>query len=437
MIVSRYFSTIPDGNPVPSGVEVELRLHVDNSLVATAEIDNGWVTFVVDGNPGPHYLRCLYNGEAQVVSSRATGVSVATDVGNLPLFIRTFRDGYVAGALGELVVTGPGSAVAVSVAPGAAYVRGVLYDQRASRTLSLAAPDVQPRIDSIVVEVVPPGGPFATEGRSRLMVKTGVPAASPVAPSLTQTDALWEHELARVRIDPGIAAVAQNAITDTRVRMSPLLAPGSVTNEHLAGGVVAEKLTSGTNRSTVAGSILLKASLDSPTPNWGGLLMSQLLDFGEEAPNEGEVVTWYQGGYRPRPASGGGVGGSLTEFKDANFDGKGIAAYGAGTVLQTATVTVPAGTWLIDGEVDVSLRGSSGGWSTSVLSLAGSGAPSGDDASSRIFDTVQGVPRQAVLSGRKVVTGPGDFAVTARVTGRTGSVEVLSGVVRVKAHRKG
>ena len=67
MIVSRYFTTIPDGTPVPNGVEVELRAHADNSLVATTTTTNGWATFTLDGNPvGPHYLRCLYNSEVQV-----------------------------------------------------------------------------------------------------------------------------------------------------------------------------------------------------------------------------------------------------------------------------------------------------------------------------------------------------------------------------------
>ena len=244
MIVSRYFSTIPDGNPVPNGVTVELRAHADGSLIDTESTQGGWVTFVLDGNPvGPHYLKCQYNDEVHVVSSMATGISGVSDLGNLPLLAQAFGDGYVEGILGELAVTAPGSAMTVQVAGGAAYSRGVLYDQRSTRTLSLDAPGGQPRIDRIVIEVVPPGGPAMQEGRSRLTIKKGTPSAAPVAPSLTQTSNLYEMVIADIQVNPGVAALTQDVVTDRRVVMTPYIPTGAIATAKIAdGGITTPKL---------------------------------------------------------------------------------------------------------------------------------------------------------------------------------------------------
>lgn len=440
MRISRYFSTIPDGNPVPNGVEVELRAASDNSLVATQETSGGWVEFVLDGNPvGPHFMRCLYNSEVQVVSSRATGVSATTDVANLPLFIRTFEDGYVRGVLGQLAVTGPGSAMSVSVASGAAYVRGVLYDQRAAKLLPIDAPDTQARIDLVVVEVVPPGGNVLTEGRSRLMVKRGVPAASPVAPSLTQTDALYEVALAEVAVAPGVAAITSSAITDRRKALSPFLPDGSVTVPRLADGP----------KSTTNGVYVLQTDA-AGRPKWAYTTLHGLGDVFTPTPNDGDLLMWDaranegKGIWVARNkadlglGSGGGISGSLFEFNDYNFDGKGAAAYGSGTTLETGAITLGPGTWVIESEVNVSLRGVSSGWSSTTLSLAGSGAPQGAANSARVFDTVQGDPDQKTLSGRQEVipTRSTTYTVTGKATGREGTVEVMSGVLRLKAYRR-
>lgn len=440
MIISRYFTTIPDGTPVPNGVEVELRLHLDNSLVATTTTSGGWASFTMDGNPGPHYIRCLYNSEVQVVSSRATGVSSVTDIANLPLFIRSFVDGYVGDVLGELAVTASGSAMNVTVAGGAAYVRGVLYDQRASKNLTIAAPDSQPRIDRIVVEVVPPGGGTVTEGRSRLVVKTGTPASSPVAPSLTQTDALWEFPLAQVRVNPSVAAITNAVVTDERVALSPKIAPKSVTREMLAdtargirvdrGGTIqkefARKLDFAPTDFLLAAN---DASLDYSDPQNGFPWVSISL-------NRDDLLTWLEG----ELDIGGGTPATPLSFEwnDFNFNGKGTASGGGGTTLNTGSLTLPAGTWVIESELNYSVRGVSSGWSMVTSSLSGSGAPTGGDQSVRNFDCNNGIARMIVHSARRQVTPTSNttYTVTGKAIAHTGSVEVLSGVLRMRAFRR-
>lgn len=439
MFLRRQIRTIPAGNPAPDGTQVELRLHVDNSLVATAETQGGWVEFQIVGGIGPHYISATINNETHIASSKGTGISGATDIANLPLFMRVYSDGYIIGVLGHLDVTGPGAGMQVSVNSGAAYIKGVLYDQHIPQTLPIEAPQTQKRIDLVVVEIVPFGGGDNIEGRSRLKVKKGTPAAVPVAPSLTQTTTLWEYPLAEVTVDPGVSSIAANKVVSKRVPAAPFIPNNSITNG---------KLTSGDERSDAAIAVFLKADTDSPTPVWGAMTLKELIDVTQATPTDGQVLTYDSAltGWRPEtlPAAtttttGGGI--FDVTFDDANFVATGNLSGGWRT-LGTATITLPPGKWLIESQTNLTARGYDSGSGTFTTRLDGNGTPQGADVSSRIFQTVQGVPRQVILSGRRIVTTTSSqtaaqrtFTARAQVTHQGGATsDIRDGVVFLRAY---
>lgn len=109
----------------------------------------------------------------------------------------------------ELKVTA-GTGLQVAVAAGQAMVRGHYYISTASETLTIATANAtNPRIDSIVLTLDPSANSVV------LAVVAGTPASSPVAPTLTQTDAgIYQYQLATVLVPA--AATSVSTITDTR-----------------------------------------------------------------------------------------------------------------------------------------------------------------------------------------------------------------------------
>lgn len=105
------------------------------------------------------------------------------------------------------------AAASVTVSPGAALVNGKYYFSDANETLSIGANvSGNDRIDTVVLRAV------YTAQTIRLVVLAGTPAASPVPPSLTQTDGVqWEIPLADVYVSNGFVSIADTDITDRRV----------------------------------------------------------------------------------------------------------------------------------------------------------------------------------------------------------------------------
>jgi hypothetical protein len=97
----------------------------------------------------------------------------------------------------------------VVVSPGSALVRGLMYTSDADETLAIAAnASGNPRIDVIVLRA------DFTAQTVRRAVRQGTPAASPVAPALTQTDGvLWEIPLADIAVANGFVSISQANIT--------------------------------------------------------------------------------------------------------------------------------------------------------------------------------------------------------------------------------
>jgi hypothetical protein len=109
----------------------------------------------------------------------------------------------------ELKVTA-GTGLQVLVGAGQAMVRGHYYISTASEALTIStASGSNPRIDSIVLKLDPSSNSVVLE------VVTGTPASTPVAPTLTQTDAgVYQYQLATVLVPTSATSVS--TITDTR-----------------------------------------------------------------------------------------------------------------------------------------------------------------------------------------------------------------------------
>lgn len=125
---------------------------------------------------------------------------------------RNIGEGVKPGTLNELEVYGDSSGMQVKAKTGQAMVRGHYYSNTAEETLTIAASDpTNDRIDVIVLELDPSANTITLE------VLTGTPAASPTAPTLTQTDAgIYQLKLAEVLVGATVLTIAADKVTDFR-----------------------------------------------------------------------------------------------------------------------------------------------------------------------------------------------------------------------------
>lgn len=112
----------------------------------------------------------------------------------------------------DLKVTAPGTGMLVSVATGQAMVRGHYYLNDAAKSITITtAHATLARIDSIVLELDPTANTITAK------VVTGTAAASPVAPTLTQTDAgIYQLLLANVAVAAAASTISSGNVTDLR-----------------------------------------------------------------------------------------------------------------------------------------------------------------------------------------------------------------------------
>lgn len=100
----------------------------------------------------------------------------------------------------------------VKVKAGEVFIRGQWGKTLGERTLPIAAADpTNPRIDRVIIR-----NDF-TNNRMELDILTGTPGVSPVAPSLTQSTALWEISLATVAVGAGVTTILSTNVTKDRV----------------------------------------------------------------------------------------------------------------------------------------------------------------------------------------------------------------------------
>lgn len=111
----------------------------------------------------------------------------------------------------DLKVTGDSTGMNVKVAAGYAIVRGHAYKNDASVTLTIGTASASPRIDLVVLRLDP------TANTIVLAVVAGTPGASPVAPSLTQTDeGTYEMAIGQVAVGASVSTISAGNVTDIR-----------------------------------------------------------------------------------------------------------------------------------------------------------------------------------------------------------------------------
>ena len=106
----------------------------------------------------------------------------------------------------------PGGGLSVNIFAGSAWINGYAYENTEELSLTLAAADgVNPRVDRAVIRW------DAVERQISAAVLTGTAEASPIAPSLTRSDNIYELALADIAVAAGAVSLAAGEIIDWRL----------------------------------------------------------------------------------------------------------------------------------------------------------------------------------------------------------------------------
>lgn len=158
----------------------------------------------------------------------------------------------------ELKPYGDSTGMLVKVPAGQALVRGHYYANDAIVSLAVTtAHATLPRIDSVVLTLDP------SLNTCVLAVVAGTANASPVAPTLTQTDAaVYQIRLGNIAVAAAVSTITAGNVTDTRPFLNMLkLTAGTALVAPLT-------LTSGTNLTTASGgAIEYDGTVSYSTPN--------------------------------------------------------------------------------------------------------------------------------------------------------------------------
>lgn len=129
-------------------------------------------------------------------------------------------------------VYGDSSGMQVKVKSGSAHIEGFYVNNSAEVIKSISTSDpTNPRIDRVILKL------DRTANTITLEVKTGTPAGSPVAPTLTQADPTWEMTLAQVYVGAGVSTITSGNVTDERTFTSYRMVKSLDTQGYRAVGV--------------------------------------------------------------------------------------------------------------------------------------------------------------------------------------------------------
>lgn len=188
LVVSDVFRSYPGGAAL-AGRTVSLYRHADDALLATATTDStGLWSVEFDWPPGPLYWECTDGNVTRRGSSKARGLFGYASASEMVYPLQLLGDGVLSG----LAVTATGTRQ-VSVAAGELLVKGVSGRPGAATSPAAAGAantSGAARVDTLVVETVPPGN--AEEGRMTLRIVQG----TTTAPALTQNATVWQFPLA-------------------------------------------------------------------------------------------------------------------------------------------------------------------------------------------------------------------------------------------------
>jgi len=217
----------PGGLPM-AGVAVSVKRKRDGLTLATPVTDaNGEFTYEVNGSPGAVvYEAVVAAGSNKKHSSVSVGPAGALQLAEVDRVLRAFPDGVVEGVDSAMTVV-PATGLNVTVGTGSALVRGRIHTQYTTLGVGIPAPDVtNPRIDLIVLRATVSG---VDDGMTEIARLAGTPAATPVAPTVTQSATIWEIPLGQVRVNPGASTIVAGDITDVRPYTGSKVRAGTIT----------------------------------------------------------------------------------------------------------------------------------------------------------------------------------------------------------------
>ena len=136
-----------------------------------------------------------------------------------------FSDGVLPNPSANMKVSA-GSGMNVVVSPGFATCGGCMKLEENSRTLAIQASSATyDRIDTVVLRL----NDNDSERICDFYIVQGVPATSPVRPTLTRTESVWELGLADLFIASNSTAISNARIKDTGMKpKDAVLCPQSV-----------------------------------------------------------------------------------------------------------------------------------------------------------------------------------------------------------------
>lgn len=130
---------------------------------------------------------------------------------------RNFQETGVKGTPGDanLWVQGDDSGLQVRVTAGQAFILGHYYENTSQATVTIDSPGTNARVDIIVLELS-----HANNSILLKAVKGEEVAANPVAPALTQTEALYQLPLAVLTMPAATSSITNVMLEDVRTFMS-------------------------------------------------------------------------------------------------------------------------------------------------------------------------------------------------------------------------
>ncbi len=197
-----------------------IKLHADDSVLQSGNTDaNGQVSYAPNLSPGPWYLTATdatpEPDAVRVISTKSSGSGGAYSLGELPMALRGLGNGVVAGYLNALAVSYDGAGLDLSVATGAAVVKGIpaVVNTAANPAIVTTRDAANPKACYLVLEVTGVGQ--TNEGKVEFKDVCGTAAASPALPALTQTEATYQYPLASFRL-PTTASTTLTTLADVR-----------------------------------------------------------------------------------------------------------------------------------------------------------------------------------------------------------------------------
>jgi hypothetical protein len=200
-------------------LSVTIRRKNGGAAVDTATTDSdGRFEWSQNGSPGDVEWTATSAGKTRVVSGDS---GIQTDVWftqELVTLMETFTPGVLFNVGNELAVTAPGGRN-VQVDTGAGIATGIPFFQHDAATFAISANGSgNGRIDRVCFQVVRTG---TDRGEAAIVILEGTPAATPVAPVLTQDADTYQVSLAQVAVASGAASIVTGNITDEREAALP------------------------------------------------------------------------------------------------------------------------------------------------------------------------------------------------------------------------